>query len=119
VADVVSAARDIVTGGGCRMRWRMEPGKAIKPMAELETAYYLRLNAADQPGVLAQVSKVLGDHRISIASVIQKAVDPVAQAAEIVIMTHPAKEAEMQRALKELEHLKPVNEIGNFIRVEE
>jgi homoserine dehydrogenase len=118
VADVVSAARDIVIGGGTRVNWRLEPGKAIRPMAELETGYYLRLNAADQPGVLAQVSKVLGDHRISISSVIQKAVDPVAQTAEIVIMTHPAREAEMQRALKELERLKPVKEIGNFIRVE-
>jgi len=118
VADVVSAARDIVTGGGCRMRWRLEPGKAIRPMAELETGYYLRLNAADQPGVLAQVSKVLGDHRISISSVIQKAVDPVAQTAEIVIMTHPAKEAEMQRALEKLEHMDVVKEIENFIRVE-
>jgi homoserine dehydrogenase len=119
VADVVSAARDIVTGGGCRMRWRLEPGKSIKPMAQLETAYYLRLNAADQPGVLAKVSKVLGDHRISISSVIQKAVDARAKTAEIVIMTHPAQEAEMQQALKELERLKPVREIGNFIRVEE
>jgi homoserine dehydrogenase len=118
VADVVSAARDIVIGGGCRANWRLEPGKAIRPMAELETGYYLRLNAADQPGVLAQVSKVLGDHRISISSVIQKAVDPVAQTAEIVIMTHPAREAEMQRALAKLERLKPVKEIENFIRVE-
>jgi len=118
VADVVSAARDIVTGGGCRMRWRLEPGKAIRPMAELETGYYLRLNAADQPGVLAKVSKVLGDHRISISSVIQKAVDAKANTAEIVIMTHPAKEAEMQRALEKLEHMDAVKEIENFIRVE-
>ena len=99
--------------------WKLESGKSIKPMAELKTAYYLRLNAADQPGVLAQVSKVLGDHRISISSVIQKEVDAKARTAEIVIMTHPAKEAEMQQALKELERLKPVKEIGNFIRVEE
>jgi homoserine dehydrogenase len=61
----------------------------------------------------------LGDHRISISSVIQKAVDARAKTAEIVIMTHPAQEAEMQQALKELERLKPVREIGNFIRVEE
>jgi len=118
VADVVSAARDIVTGGGCRMRWWLEPDKKIRPMAELETRYYLRLNVDDRPGVLAQVSKVLGDHRISISSVIQKTVDDKAQTAEIVIMTHPAKEAEMQRALKELERLSSVKEIGNFIRVE-
>jgi homoserine dehydrogenase len=118
IADVVSAARDIITGGGSRVRWWLEPGKSIKPMAELETRYYLRLNVADQPGVLAQVAKVLGDHLISISSVIQKAVDSVAQTAEIVIMTHPAREREMQQALNELEHLASVKEIGNFIRVE-
>jgi len=118
VADVVSAARDIVTGTGTRARWWLEPNLKIKPMAELETCYYLRLNVDDKPGVLAQVSKVLGDHRISISSVIQKTVDDKAQTAEIVIMTHPAKEAEMQRALKELERLASVKEIGNLIRVE-
>ncbi len=118
IADVVSAARDVIAGGSSRARWVLEPGKSIKPMAELETRYYLRLNVADQAGVLAQVSKALGDHLISISSVIQKAVDTVAQTAEIVIMTHPAKEAEMQQALDKLEHLASVKEIGNFIRVE-
>jgi homoserine dehydrogenase len=118
VADVVSAARDIVTGTGTRARWRLVPNKKIRPMAELETRYYLRLNVDDQPGVLAQVSKVLGDHRISISSVIQKAIDDRVQTAEIVIMTHPAREAEMQQALKELERMASVKEIGNFIRVE-
>jgi homoserine dehydrogenase len=118
VADVVSAARDIVTGSGTRVRWWLEPDKKIRPMAELNTCYYLRLNVDDQPGVLAQVSRVLGDHRISISSVIQQATDAVAQTAEIVIMTHPAKEAEMQQALKELERMASVKEIGNFIRVE-
>lgn len=117
-ADVVSAARDIVIGGGCRMRWWLETGKDIKPMAELETCYYLRLNVADRPGVLAQVSRVLGDYLISISSVIQKAVDAKAKTAEIVIMTHPAKEAKMQQALTELKRLPPVKAIGNFIRVE-
>jgi homoserine dehydrogenase len=118
VADVVSAARDIVTGSGTRARWWLESDKKIRPMAELKTCYYLRLNVDDQPGVLAQVSKVLGDHRISISSVIQKTVDDEAQTAEIVIMTHPAKEAEMQQALKELERMASVKKIGNFIRVE-
>jgi homoserine dehydrogenase len=118
VADVVSAAQDILSGGGSRVRWRLEPGKKIKPMAELETRYYLRLNVADQPGVLAQVAKVLGGHLISISSVIQKAADAAAQAAEIVIMTHPAKEAAVQQALGELVHLPVVKAISNFIRVE-
>jgi homoserine dehydrogenase len=118
IADVVSAARDIVSGAGSRVRWRLEPGKKIKPMAELETRCYLRLNVADRPAVLAQVAKVLGGHKISISSVIQKAADAAAQTAEIVIMTHPAKEAAMQKALGELGHLPVVKAISNFIRVE-
>jgi len=118
IADVVSTARDIVSGVGRRARWKLQPGKVVKPMSEVETRYYLRMNVADCPGVLAQISKVLGDHQISISSVIQKMVDSVAQTAEIVIMTHPAKEAAMQQALEEVAHLTVVREINNFIRVE-
>ncbi|MFC1980555.1 homoserine dehydrogenase, partial [Chloroflexota bacterium] len=118
IADVVSVAQDAVLGVGNRARWRFEPDKAIKPMSEIETRYYLRMNIADRPGVLAQISKVLGDYLISIASVIQKKADEVAQAAEIVIMTHPAQEKAMQQALGELACLALVKEINNFIRVE-
>ena len=119
VADIVSAAQDIACGVGSRVRWKLQPGKVIKPMSDLETRYYLRMNVADRPGVLAQISKVLGDHLIGISSVIQKMTDSVARAAEIVIMTHPAKEAAMQQALEEVTRLPVVKEISNFIRVEE
>ena len=119
VADIVSAAQDIACGAGSRVRWKLQPGKVIKPMSDLETKYYLRVNVVDSPGVLAQISKILGDHLISISSVIQKMTDNVARAAEIVIMTHPAKEAAMQQALEEVTRLPVVNEISNFIRVEE
>jgi len=118
IADVVSAAQDVVLGVGTRTRWKLEPGKIIKPMSEIETRYYLRVNVADHPGVLAQISKVLGDRQISILSVIQKAGDSAAQTAELVIMTHPAREEAMQLALKELTQLAVVVEISNFIRVE-
>ncbi len=119
VADIVSAAQDIAFGAGSRVRWKLQPGKVIKPMSDIETRYYLRMNVADRSGVLAQISKVLGDHLISISSVLQKMVDSVSQTAEIVIMTHPAKEAAMQQALEEVTRLPVVNEISNFIRVEE
>ena len=118
IADVVSTARDIVRGIGRQVRWKLQPGKVIKPMSEVETRYYLRMNVPDRPGVLAQISKVLGDHQISISSVIQKGADEVAHTAELVIMTHPAKEAAMQQALEEVAHLTVVREINNFIRVE-
>lgn len=118
VANIVAAARDVISGISDCWGWRLQSGKRIKPMAEIETRYYLRLNVADRPGVLAQISKVLGDHQISISSVIQKLTDSVAQTAELVIMTHLAQEKAMQQALKELKHLAVVKEISNFVRVE-
>jgi homoserine dehydrogenase len=87
-------------------------------MSDIETRYYLRLSIADRPGVLAQIAKVLGDHKISISSAIQKLADSVEQTAEIVIITHPARERAMQSALDELALLPVVKEISNFVRVE-
>jgi len=118
IADIVSSAQDIILGVGNKARWRFESGKSIKPMAEIETRYYLRMNIADRPGVLAQISKALGDHLISIASVIQKEADIAAQTAEIVIMTHPAQEKAVQQAIGKLAQLEVVKEINNLIRVE-
>ncbi len=118
VADIVAAAQDVILGIGSRTRWGAQPGKSIKPMSEIKTRYYLRMNIADRPGVLAQITKVFGDRQISIASAIQKMADSRTQTAEIVLMTHPAQEKAMQQALGELKHLAAVNEISNFIRVE-
>ncbi|MFC1912809.1 homoserine dehydrogenase [Chloroflexota bacterium] len=118
IADIVSAAQEICLGVDSRAIWKLEPGKVLKPMADIETRYFLRLDIADRPGVLAQISRVLGDHNISISSAIQKLADSVAQTAEIVIITHPAREKAMQSALKELDNLTVVKEINNFVRVE-
>jgi homoserine dehydrogenase len=119
VADVLAIARNIYRGVKNVPELRLNQRVTVKPVSEVKTRYYLRLNAPDRPGVLSQISKVLGDNSISISSVIQKESDPVAQTAIIVIMTYPAKEKEMQKALKQLGQLSEVNEVSNFIRVEE
>ncbi len=119
IADIVSSARKIALGVGSKSMRRLESGKSIKPMAEIVTQYYVRLSAADQPGVLAQIAQVLGDNMISISSAIQPESDEETQTAEIVIMTHPAREKAMRKALGELERLETVREISNFIRVED
>lgn len=118
IADIVASAQEIYFGIPARIGWRLEPGRTLKPMSEVMTRYYLRLNAADRPGVLAQIARVFGDHKISIASAIQKLSDPVAGTAEIVIITYTAQEQAMQAALNELEHLPVVKEVSNFVRVE-
>jgi homoserine dehydrogenase len=119
IADVVSSARKIILGVGSISVWKADSGMGIKPIAAIETQYYVRLNAADQPGVLAKIATVFGNHAISISSAIQPESDDVTQTAEIVIMTHPAVEGEMQQALRELESLEVVREVANFIRVED
>ncbi|MFH0914347.1 MAG: homoserine dehydrogenase [Chloroflexota bacterium] len=118
VADILSISTDIVRGARARPRKELDSGKVLKPMSQLITRYYLRMSTADRPGVLAQIARVLGDHQISISSVIQKMADTATQTAEIVIMTHPSPEKGMQDALDKVAHLPVVNEIGNFIRVE-
>ena len=118
IADVLNAAGSIIGGG--RAVYAAEDGAAlIIPMAELVTRYYIRLTVVDQPGVLASIAKLLGDARISIASVIQKETHEASNTAELVIMTHEAREASVQDALKAVADLPEVQEIGNFIRVEE
>jgi len=118
VSDVINIAQNINREASNAPRLPFESGQTVRPMAEIETRYYVRMSVADQPGVLAQISKILGDHLISISSVIQKEADPSNHIAEIVIMTHPAKEQAVQQALKETERLTVVKEIINFVRVE-
>jgi len=88
-------------------------------MNDIETQYYIRLAAKDRPGVLAQIATVFGKNKISISSAIQPESDEKTKTAEIVIMTHPAGERAMQKALRELARLEVVKEVSNFIRVED
>ncbi len=118
IADIVSVAQDILLCSGTRFKWQPMQ-KVIKPMAEVITRYYIRMTVADQAGVLTQITRVLGENLISISACIQKENDPANQSAEIVIMTHPANEAAMQKAIREMGKLSVVKEISNFIRVED
>lgn len=119
VADIVNISRNLAANVVPPAPPVLSEDLRIRPMSELETRYYLRLSVADRPGVLAQVGSVLGDLEISIASVIQKETDEVAQSAEFVLMTHRASEAAMQSAIERLLKLDVVSEIGNMLRVEE
>ena len=92
---------------------------SIKPIDDLMCKYYLRLSVADRPGVLAQIARILGDGHISIATVLQKTTNQQEQTAEIVITTHPAREASVQGALSAMTGLEVVREVKNLLRIEE
>ncbi len=115
LGDVLSVARSKSNGSEAGPT---APSLALAPMSGHRCQYYLRLTAADKPGVLAQVAKVLGDADISIRSVIQMDTDETTGQADLVIMTHSALEANMQEAVSRLRSLDVVIELDNLIRVE-
>ena len=124
VGDVIEAARNIGSQGlpSGELQHRQaesESNLSIRPMDDLEARYYIRLDVADRPGVLAQIAQVLGDGQISIAAVLQKDTQPETESAEIVITTHPAREASMQKALLAIAGLSQVRRVSNTLRIEE
>lgn len=119
IADVLDVAQRISGGVRITPTLQFDPTKRIKSISEIETRYYLRMGTVDRPGVLAKISKVMADNRISISSVIQKESDISVDVAEIVLMTYPANEQAMQQAMGEIERLDVVREISNFVRVED
>ncbi|MBM2809350.1 MAG: thrA [Chloroflexi bacterium] len=122
IADIVDLAHRTMEGTARVRPPAYDDRYRFRPMDEVCTRYYLRLLAADQPGVFAQITQALGDARISLASVIQKQNvligDPAVEYAEIVLMTHEAVEAPMQRAIRAVASLPAVHSIGSLIRVE-
>lgn len=90
----------------------------IASMSDHFCQYYIRITVSDQPGVLANVARVLGDADISINSVLQKDTDIENGHADLVIMTHPAREANMQKAVSSINELDSVLRLDNLLRVE-
>ncbi len=90
----------------------------IRSIDGLMSSYYLRLNVADQPGVLALIAQILGQGQISIASVLQKGADQSAQTAELVIITHPSREDSVQKSILKIADLTVVKRVNNLLRIE-
>jgi homoserine dehydrogenase len=98
------------------------PPPRLTPPSHVRSRYYLRFTIADRPGVLAALARILGEHAISIASVIQH--DPGDDAPDdspvpLVIMTHMAVEAELTAALREIDRLDVVHAPSVCLGVEE
>ena len=123
VADIVDVVRVLTSDPENRV-----PHLAFQPdalsdlpilsMEKVETAYYLRMQADDRPGVLADVTRILGDSGISIEAIIQK--EPVvgSDKANIIMLTHRVKEAHMNKALAGIEALPSIHGDVTRIRME-
>lgn len=88
------------------------------PLSRHAGRYYIRLNVLDRPGVIASVSAVLRDERISIESLVQRGRAQAGKAVPVVLITHAASEAALGRALSRIGRLKPVVSPPRWIRIE-
>ena len=90
----------------------------ILPMGEVETACYLRLRVLDQPGVLADITRILADARISIDAFLQKEPEEGQDETDIIMLTHRAREKHVTAAIWRIEALATVRSRVTRIRLE-
>lgn len=114
MGDIIDVARDIAFHCTGRISCTCYKNLPIKPFDEVRNKFFLRMQVANQPGVLACIAKVFGDHKVSLARVIQKHVRE--NQAELVIVTDKVKEYHLRNALTELEEMESIREISSIIR---
>ncbi len=91
----------------------------LMPLGELVGRAYLRFQVLDRPGVLAQIGALLGDQGISIESLIQKGRAELGGSVPVLVLTHPASEASIQRAIEGIDQLPDVAAPTRLLRIEE
>jgi len=123
VADVIDVVRALTSDPENRVPHLAFQADALADIPVLSanmfrTSYYLRLNAEDKPGVLAEVTRILADHQISIEAISQKVPLNNETSVPIIILTQITLEKEMNAAIAEIEALKTVTGKVNRIRLE-
>ncbi len=114
VGDLVTVARNLLAGArgvGCTCFLE----RTVRPMSEMEGQYYILLRVEDRPGVLAEIASVFGRNDVSIKSVWQEGTGADAQ---LVFITHRAREGSFQQAVTELGGVRAVEEVRSILRVE-
>jgi len=114
LGDVIDAARGLLSGSQVAHRIRFEPGEVVD-IDDVVTKWYLRLEIADRPGVLARIAATFGEAGVSIKSVWQEG---RGEEATLLLVTHGAPEARQRSAAAALGHLDVVTEVAAIIRVE-
>lgn len=123
VADIVDVARRM----GCSPESWVPPlgfntasleEKNILGIQDVDTSFYIRFSALDQPGVLSDVTTIMGDEGISIEAIIQKEQPVGEEYVDVIILTNVTKESLLDEAVEKIEQLDSVRDSVTFIRVE-
>ena len=114
MGDVIDVVRNIGYGCTGRISCTCYKDLPIKEFGQVKNKFFIRMQVANEPGVLAAIAEVFGDHKVSITRVVQEHSAP--EAAELVIVTERVKECNMQEALKALMEIPSIQEISSIIR---
>jgi len=87
----------------------------VLAMDDVETAYYLRMQVSDKPGVMAEVASILGNSGISIEAILQKEPPAGVDEASIILLTHVVQERQMNAAIGQIEALESIH--GDIMRI--
>ena len=114
VGDVIDVARNLLqtARGAAESQHR---AKALRPIEDLQTQYYVLLDVEDEAGVLAEVAHCFGAHDVSIAQVWQ---DGQGDSAQLVLITHRAREQDLRTCVEALGTLEHVRSVASVLRVE-
>ena len=123
VADLVDVTRLITADPEHRVpHLAFQPDRLsadpVLPIGEVETSYYLRMRVLDQPGVLADITRILADSAISIEAMVQKEPGEGESRVDIVMLTHLAVEKNIERAIAKIESLASVEGKVTRVRLE-
>ncbi len=123
VADIVDVVRTLTADPENRVPHLAFQSDALSdipvlPVEDIETAYYLRMEAVDKPGVLADVTRILGDQGISIEAILQKEPAEGVESVSIIILSHRLKERQMIESIRRIEALDTIRGAVTRIRVE-
>jgi homoserine dehydrogenase len=92
---------------------------AMLPIGEVRTSFYFRMRVLDRPGVLADITRILADRAISIEAMIQKEPPEGEDQADIIMLTHVAREGDVDQALSSIQRLPSVRSEIVRLRMEE
>jgi homoserine dehydrogenase len=112
LGDLVDASRNLRAGAPAPAPKRAR--SRVQPQADMRSAFYLNMDVADRPGVLAAVAKVFGDHNVSIRAMEQGG---LTDEARIIFLTHVAREGDLLATIDELRRLQAVDRVSGVLRV--
>jgi homoserine dehydrogenase len=120
VADIVDVTRALTTDPSNRVpHLAFQPDELsnvpVLPMEQIETAYYLRVTALDQPGVMARIAGILGEQGISIEAIQQKEPEEGDTHVPLIMLSHRVREGHMNEAIAGIEALDAVK--GEVVRI--